>query len=122
MKKIVILIIIIILLVVIIGGYFWWQKNQTIIPESGKALCDSLKDIPSVDFAPENVKQRFLECFPERAMSAVPSAPNIPSTPPAAEIPTEQEPACEQLKDIPSAQYAPPNVRDKFLKCFPERK
>jgi len=38
------------------------------------------------------------------------------------EIPAEQGPTCEQLKAIPSAQYAPPDARDKFLKCFPERK
>lgn len=130
MKKIFIPIIIIILFVVIIGGYFWWQKNQTIIPsgyknlapEAGKAPCETLKDIPSVDFAPENVRQRFLECFPERATSTVPSTPIIPSAPPAAEIPTEQGPTCEQLKAIPSVQYAPLDARDKFLECFPDRK
>jgi len=122
MKKIAIPIIIIILLLVIIGGYFSWQKNQTTTLETGKAPCDTLKDIPSVDFAPENVKQRFLECFPKRATSTVPTAPNVPTAPPAAEIPAEQGPTCEQLKAIPSAQYAPPDARDKFLKCFPERK
>ena len=130
MKKIFIPIIIIIFLVVIIGGYYWWQKNQTIIPsgyknlapETGKAPCETLKDIPSVDYAPQDVRERFLECFPERATSAVPSVPNVPSTPPAAKIPAEQGPTCEQFKAIPSAQYAPTNVRDKFLECFPERK
>jgi len=109
MKKIFILIIIIILLVVIVGGYYWWQRSQAgqlsfLIP------CDSLKSIPSAQYAPENVRARFLECFPERVTSTVPSSP------------TEQGPTCEQLKAIPSAQYAPSDVRDKFLKCFPERK
>ena len=114
--------IIIIILVVVIGGYFWWQKNQVITPEVGKAPCETLKDIPSADYAPQDVRERFLECFPERATSTVPSTLNVPSSPPAAEIPTEQGPTCEQLKVIPSVQYAPPDARDKFLKCFPERK
>lgn len=123
MKKIFTPIIIIILLVVVIGGYFWWQKNQTIIPSGYKNLapCETLKDIPSADYAPQDVRERFLECFPERATSATPSAPNIPSAPPATEIPAEQGPTCDELKAIPSAQYAPTNVRDKFLECFPGR-
>ncbi len=93
-----------------VGGYYWWQKYQTIILEMRQVSCETLKDIPSVEYAPENVRQRFLECFPERTTSIVPSAP------------AEQGPTCDELKAIPSAQYAPPNVRDKFLKCFPERK
>ena len=88
----------------------------------GKAPCETFKDIPSADYAPQDVRERFLECFPERATSTVPSTLNVPSSPPAAEIPTEQGPTCEQLKVIPSVQYAPPDARDKFLKCFPERK
>jgi len=110
MKKIFIPIIVIALLIAMVGGYYWWQKNQTIILETGQAPCETLKDIPSADYAPKNVRQRFLECFPERVTSTVPSAP------------TEQGPTCEQLKAIPSAQYAPTNVRDKFLECFPKRK
>ena len=110
MKKLFILIIAIALLSAIVGGYYWWQKHQTIIPEVGEVPCATLKDIPSADYAPENIRRRFLECFPERATSTVPLTP------------TEQGPTCEQLKAIPSAQYAPANVRDKFLECFPERK
>lgn len=121
MKKRFILIIII-LLVVVIGGYFWWQKNKTITLEVGKAPCETLKDIPSADYAPQDIRGRFLECFPERATSTVPTAPNVPTAPPATEIPAEQGPTCEQLKAIPSAQYAPPDAQDKFSECFPERK
>jgi len=120
MKKLFIPIIVTALLAAIIGGYYWWQKHQTIIPETGKVSCETLKDIPSVDYAPENMKQRFSECFPERAASSNPATP----TPGTTSAPTTQEqgPTCDELKAIPSAQHAPPDVRDKFLKCFPERK
>lgn len=128
MKKLIILASIVILFAIIAGGYYWWQKRQTIIPsdyrnlvpEAEKVLCETLKDIPSVDYAPQDVRERFLECFPERATSPKPAT----STPGATSAPSiqEQGPTCEQLKTIPSAQYAPPDVRDKFLKCFPERK
>ena len=78
-KKIFIPIIIMILLVVIVGGYCWRQKNQTIISKTEKVSCETLKDILSVSFSPENVRQRFLECFPERTTSTIPLSPNAPS-------------------------------------------
>ncbi len=98
----IILIGIVILLAIIAGGYYWWQKNQAGQPW---IPCDSLKNIPSAQYAPENVRTRFLECFPERATSSESSG----QTP------------CETLKAIPSADYAPENVRARFLECFPER-
>lgn len=118
-KKSIILIGIVILLAIIAGGYYWWQKRQAGQPLF-QTTCDSLKNIPSAQYAPENVRARFLECFPERVASSNPATPTPGTTPvPAAQ---EQGPTCDELKTILSAQYAPPAVRDKFLKCFPERK
>ena len=108
-----------ILLVVIVGGYCWRQKNQTIISKTEKVSCETLKDILSVSFSPENVRQRFLECFPERTTSAIPLSPNASSVPPATEIPTEQGPTCDELGVISLVQYTPPDVRDKFFRVFP---
>lgn len=89
-------------------------------PSVAAPSCDSLAAIPSVDVAPENVRARFVECFPDRNGQA-PAPAVVPAASANANVPPPAGPDCGQLQAIPSSQYAPADVRDAFKRCFPER-
>ena len=82
MKKIIIVIIIGVILALASAGYYWWQKREAGQPslslKEANISCESLKNIPSVEYAPAEVKEQFIKCFPDR-VGGVTSPVSVPS-------------------------------------------
>jgi len=96
------------------AGYYWWQKREAGQPslslKEANISCESLKNIPSVEYAPAEVKEQFIKCFPDR-VGGVTSPVSVPSGVSGAPVKgtspsLEASPSsCDPFAAMPSAQY-----------------